>query len=65
MTGDGSMGAFDLLLKIFNDEGIQGLFKGGSVRMMYMCVGGFAYFGIYEQIKSVLTKCLFGEKKKV
>jgi hypothetical protein len=49
---------------IFNEEGIAGLFRGGSVRMMYMCVGGFVYFGIYEHINKTMTRIIVGDQKK-
>ena len=37
-----------LIKKITAEEGIQGLYKGALIRMGYLCVGGFAFFGIYE-----------------
>jgi hypothetical protein len=33
------------------EDGIKGLFRGASIRMMYLSVGGFAFFGIYEKSK--------------
>lgn len=39
---------------IIHEQGIKGLYKGAAIRMMYLGVGGFAFFGIYEKIKSVL-----------
>jgi len=43
-----------VLKEIYSDEGIKGLYRGAGVRMMYLGVGGFAFFGIYEKIKSTL-----------
>jgi hypothetical protein len=40
------------------EDGIKGLYKGATIRMMYLCVGGFAFFGIYEQFKRRLTEKL-------
>ena len=37
--------------KILKEEGAKGLYKGAMIRMMYLSVGGFAFFGIYEQLK--------------
>jgi len=31
---------------------------------MYMCLGGFAYFGIYERVKSFVTKLIKGDEKE-
>jgi len=31
---------------------------------MYMCLGGFAYFGIYERAKSFITKMVKGDEKE-
>jgi hypothetical protein len=62
MTSDATVGTLELLMLIFNEEGIQGLFRGGSVRMMYMCVGGFVYFGIYEHINKTMTRIIVGDK---
>lgn len=45
-----------LLKLIVQEEGIKGLYKGATIRMMYLCVGGFAFFGIYEKIKKEMTK---------
>lgn len=36
---------------IVNDHGVKGLFKGALMRMIYLGIGGFAFFGIYEKIK--------------
>ena len=41
--------------KILAEEGIKGLFRGASVRMMYLSVGGFAFFGMYEKSKQLIT----------
>ena len=40
-----------LAQQIYTTEGIKGLFKGASVRIMYLSVGGSAFFGIYEKSK--------------
>ena len=57
-------GTIELLTLIINQDGLAGLFKGGSVRCMYMCLGGFAYFGIYERAKSFITKIVKGDVKE-
>ena len=36
------------LRQIIAEEGLSGLYKGAMIRMGYLCVGGFAFFGIYE-----------------
>ena len=41
----------DEIKKIYNEEGVRGLFKGAQPRMLYVIVGGFVYFGVFEYIK--------------
>jgi len=43
---------------ILAEEGIAGLYKGATIRMMYLCVGGFAFFGIYEQLKKQIAEII-------
>ena len=33
---------------ILAEEGVKGLFRGATMRMMFLTVGGTAFFGIYE-----------------
>ena len=40
---------------IYAENGIAGLYKGATIRMMYLCVGGFAFFGMYEQFKKLIV----------
>lgn len=41
---------------ILKEEGIKGLYRGALMRVMYLSVGGMAFFGIYEEVKSVLKR---------
>lgn len=45
-------------IKVFKDilheEGIRGLYRGAAMRMIYLGVGGSAFFGIYEKVKILL-----------
>ena len=43
---------------IVAEEGVPGLFRGASMRMMYLTIGGFAFFGVYENSKSLIAKML-------
>lgn len=43
---------------IIADEGVPGLFKGATMRMMYLTIGGFAFFGVYENAKGFIAKML-------
>ena len=43
---------------IVAEEGVQGLFRGATVRMGYLTVGGFAFFGVYEQSKKFIASQL-------
>jgi len=40
---------------IIADEGVPGLFKGATMRMMYLTIGGFAFFGVYENAKRFIS----------
>ena len=42
------------LKTILTEEGVSGLFRGATVRMGYLTVGGFAFFGMYENTKRLL-----------
>jgi hypothetical protein len=33
---------------------MQGLFRGGSMRMMYLFIGGSAFFGLYEKARDII-----------
>ena len=41
---------------ILKEEGIKGLYRGALMWVMYLSVGGMAFFGIYEEVKSMLIK---------
>jgi solute carrier family 25 S-adenosylmethionine transporter 26 len=46
-----------ILKDVYHDEGLRGLYRGAGIRMVYLGVGGFAFFGIYEKIKlSLINK---------
>ncbi len=45
-----------LFTEIYSEEGFKGLYRGALIRMIYLGVGGFAFFGIYEHIKAILMK---------
>ena len=55
--GQGSNTIRDLRA-IVAEEGVRGLFRGATVRMGYLTVGGFAFFGVYEQSKSFIARQL-------
>ena len=39
-------------------DGVPGLFKGALMRMMYLTLGGFAFFGVYEYTKDFMATML-------
>jgi len=49
------MSIFDEVGAIVKDEGVKGLFKGATMRMMYLTIGGFAFFGVYENSKRFIS----------
>ena len=46
------------LKHIISNEGITGLYRGVTIRMMYLTVGGFTFFGVYENAKIYLSSYL-------
>ncbi len=46
---------YSVFQEILKEEGVRGLYRGAVMRMIYLCVGGSAFFGIYEKVKSTLS----------
>ena len=44
---------------IYKEEGMSGLFRGAKVRVIYLVVAGFVYFGVYEHAKSIVEQTFF------
>lgn len=49
------LGMGTALKEVWADAGVRGLYRGGAIRAFYIGVGGFAFFGMYENLKSYLT----------
>ena len=43
---------------ILKTEGISGFFRGAIMRTLYLTVGGFVFFGVYENCRLVVEKAL-------
>ena len=43
-----------VLQEVLKEDGIKGLYRGAGLRMIYLGVGGSAFFGIYEKVKASL-----------
>jgi hypothetical protein len=41
-----------VLKVVLAEDGVRGLYRGAAMRMIYLGVGGSAFFGIYEKVKS-------------
>ena len=39
---------------IYKEEGVQGLFSGAQMRVVYLIVGGCVYFGVYEYARTFI-----------
>jgi len=46
------------IANIVDTDGVPGLFKGALMRMMYLTLGGFAFFGVYEYTKELMSTIL-------
>ena len=44
----------NVLKEILKEEGVRGLYRGAGMRMIYLGVGGSAFFGIYEKVRKSL-----------
>ena len=55
MTFQNQAGVVQQCREIVKAEGVKGMFKGASVRCMYLTIGGSAFFGIYEKSKRVIN----------
>ncbi|XP_072761960.1 S-adenosylmethionine mitochondrial carrier protein homolog isoform X2 [Anoplolepis gracilipes] len=51
----------NVLHEIYIENGFRGLFAGLGPRLMWITLGGFIFFGVYEEAK-VLTKNIFNAK---
>ncbi len=45
----------NLLKTILREEGVKGLFKGVTMRITYISIGGMIFFGVNEKVKTVLN----------
>lgn len=44
----------NIMREIYGEEGMKGLFRGAQLRMLYLFVGGAAFFGIYERVRKYM-----------
>ena len=56
MTSDNKLSTIQVVKEILSENGLPGLYRGATIRMAYLCAGGFAFFGLYEQLKLELSK---------
>lgn len=42
------------LSKVHAEKGLQGLFAGLTPRVMWISIGGFVFFGVYEKAKTLV-----------
>lgn len=43
-----------VLSKVYNRNGVRGLFAGLTPRVMWISIGGFVFFGVYEKVKTLI-----------
>ncbi|TNV87136.1 hypothetical protein FGO68_gene1189 [Halteria grandinella] len=53
---------FKVFREVLHEDGIRGLYRGAGMRMIYLGVGGSAFFGIYEKVKSTLLGSIEGKE---
>lgn len=54
LHGSPYTGIFDTLARVYKEGGIRSLFAGIQPRVVWITIGGFVFFGAYEQGVSVL-----------
>lgn len=57
-VGSSELRISSMLGKLYRENGVRGLFAGVSPRVAWITVGGFIFFGIYEQTKVLTTRLL-------
>ena len=48
-------GMVDCLSRVYAEGGLPRLFSGVSARVMWITIGGFVFFGSYEQAKAAIS----------
>jgi solute carrier family 25 (mitochondrial S-adenosylmethionine transporter), member 26 len=51
-------GVVDVVRRTLAEEGSQAMWKGLAPRVMWISIGGFVFFGAYEESKAILTPVL-------
>lgn len=65
MVQNSELKLFTTLRSIYIDKGINGLFAGISYRVTWISIGGFIFFGVYEEAKLLALNALeFMTKEK-
>ena len=49
----------EIFVKILKEDGIPGLYRGATMRLIYLSFGGCAFFGIYEAIKKKMESVVY------
>ncbi|XP_078033911.1 mitochondrial S-adenosylmethionine carrier protein-like isoform X2 [Augochlora pura] len=45
-----------ILQDVYKERGLNGLYAGVGPRVMWITLGGFIFFGTYEEVKTLMTK---------
>ncbi|GMF09250.1 unnamed protein product [Phytophthora lilii] len=51
-------GTLNTLSRVYTDEGLKRLFSGVGPRTMWISIGGFVFFGMYEKTTSTFAAIL-------
>ena len=54
MHGKQYTGIVDVFKRVVKEEGGKTLFSGLAPRVMWITIGGFVYFGVYEEVRGLL-----------
>ncbi|TDH70659.1 hypothetical protein CCR75_001218 [Bremia lactucae] len=52
------LGTLNTLSRVYTDEGLKRLFSGVGPRTMWISIGGFVFFGMYEKATSKITEII-------
>jgi len=54
-SSDANSGTIGVIRNIAAESGIKGLFSGVAPRVTWISIGGAVFFGVYEQVKTLLS----------
>lgn len=64
-TGERKLRISNIMVGIYKDNGIKGIFSGFVPRVMWITIGGAIFFGSYDLTSKIFTKHFLQDFKEV